>query len=141
MSDQPQTENKPESRVSANALIEAINNLNATMLQVGMMNQTDAKHIIDAINKQSQLIQTQNGLLGALLAKSGKPQQQAPNPQASAAIQQASQHYPSMTGGGGSHVPGQLTGLEPPQWTGEAKPMGAQTFTPSAPTPLPTPRH
>jgi len=109
-------ESKPnETRVSANELLAALNRLHLDM------------------SEMIGLIKTQNGLLGAVLKQGTGRSSKPPAPQITP--QQAG--YPSMSGGGSSHVPGELTGLEEPQWTGQKQ--SANNINPTPPAPLPMP--
>lgn len=102
------TSNNREVRISANDIVTTLNK------------------ILRAIEDQNKLIQTQTGILTAVLktAAMGRGASTAPLPK----INPAQAGYPSMATGGKSHVPGQLTGLEPPQWTGESAPIQGETL-------------
>jgi len=103
MSDQPR-----DVRISAADIVNSLNK------------------ILIAIEEQNRLVQTQTGILTALLkASSGVVSKTSiPGRPAVTPVSPSQLGYPGMSGGGKQHVPGALTGLEPPQWTGESEPAG-----------------
>lgn len=110
MSEQQQVQQQPkEVRVSASDV-------------VGVLTK-----ILRSIEDQNKLILTQNGILTALLKTSGgivSGPVGAPRNSAKPPISQINPSqlgYAGMSAGGKQHIPGHLTGLEPPQWTGESQ--------------------
>jgi hypothetical protein len=88
-----------EVRISASDIVTALNKL------------------LRAVEEQNKLVQTQNGILANLLKVSSGGKGLPTTPQ----VNPSQLGYSSMNAGGKKHIPGGLTGLEPPAWTGETE--------------------